>query len=134
MSTTNSTLERLRAMYAAIRKHKGKAAACAELAIREAGMKGVQRGFKYDDYHRAHCADPEAQLVYNGFADIDDFTPPENLPFNTPEDFAEMIRGYAVAESLLAVLDFEPVTCDQSPGCACDLCMIDRHLTDNKGA
>jgi hypothetical protein len=126
--------ERLRAMYAAIRTYKGKAAACAELAITEAGVKSVQEGFAYIDYHKDKCSCPQAQLAGNGFGDLDDFDVPDNLAHYTPDDYSEMVRGYAVAESLLAVLDCEQVTCDQSPGCACDICMIGRHLTGNKGA
>ena len=130
-----STQDRLRAMYANIRQlPSGKATACVELSIKYAGMKGIQRGFRYIDHFKAACADPEAQLAMNGFADFDEIEMPPDLRYATPEDFKEMIRGYAVAESLLSVLEFEPVTCDQSPGCACDICMIGRHLTDNKGA
>ena len=130
-----TTQDRLRAMYGQIRRLPGgKATACALLSIRYAGTKGVQRGFRYIDHFKAACADPEAQLAMNGFADFDEIEMPPDLKYATPEDFDEMIRGYAVAESLLTVLDCEPVTCDQSTGCACDICMIGRHLTDNKGA
>jgi hypothetical protein len=130
-----STQDRLRAMYANIRQlPSDKATACALLSIRCAGTKGIQRGFRYIDHFKAACADPEAQLAMNGFADFDEIEMPPDLRYATPEDFKEMIRGYAVAESLLAVLDCEQVTCDGSEGCACDLCMITRHLTGNKGA
>ncbi len=129
------TTQRLRAMYAHLKQLPGdKATSCALLSIRYAGRKGVQPGFRYIDKQKAACADPEAQLAMNGFADFDEIEMPPDLKYATPEDFKEMIRGYAVAESLLAVLDCEPVTCDKSPGCACDICMIGRHLTDNKGA
>ena len=123
------SIERLRHMYSTLSKHKGYAANAARAMISVAGTKGVSMAAKRIAFYRVTMAKQGTQDYINGLSAIEDA--PEGFEqsmYYSPEDFAAMLRGYALADALLTLLEFEPVTCDGTGGCSCDGCMIAAHL------